>query len=75
MSGIGSYRIPIDNLGNLAEDRSEDTFVFDWDRELLPYRPYIGLRPFKKSEWPIFCGRGHIVEEIVDVLGWPNLPS
>jgi hypothetical protein len=43
--------------------------LFDWDRDLLLGSAYIGLRPFKKAEWPIFCGRANITEEILEVLG------
>jgi hypothetical protein len=31
----------------------------------LPPRPYPGLRPFEKGEWPIFFGRERMADEIV----------
>ena len=33
-----------------------------------PERPYPGLRPFEKSEWPIFFGREKMSGEIIDRL-------
>jgi WD40 repeat protein len=36
---------------------------------LLPPLPYPGIRPFRKEEWPIFCGRQQIVDELLQVLG------
>ena len=34
----------------------------------LPPRPYPGLRPFKKEEWPIFFGRERMTDAIVAQL-------
>lgn len=34
----------------------------------LPPRPYPGLRPFEKQEWPIFFGRERMADAIVKVL-------
>src|SRR5690242_3177108 len=36
---------------------------------LLPEFPYPGLRPFRKEEWPVFCGRSEIVDELLSALG------
>src|SRR5690348_3339438 len=36
---------------------------------LLPEFPYPGLRPFRKEEWPVFCGRSEIVDELLAALG------
>jgi WD40 repeat protein len=36
---------------------------------LLPPLPYPGIRPFRKEEWPIFCGRQQIVDELLQALG------
>ena len=36
--------------------------------ELLPPRPYPGLRPFEKAEWPIFCGRDRLTQDILTIL-------
>ena len=36
--------------------------------DLLPHRPYPGLRPFEKDEWPIFSGRDRLVEAIISIL-------
>ena len=36
--------------------------------ELLPPRPYPGLRPFKKSEWPVFRGRDRLIGDILTIL-------
>ena len=35
---------------------------------LLPKLPYPGIRPFRKDEWPIFCGRQRIVDELLDIM-------
>ena len=35
---------------------------------LLPESPYPGLRPFEKSEWPIFIGRERMASEISNRL-------
>ena len=34
----------------------------------LPPRPYPGLRPFGKDEWPIFFGRERMADEVIDRL-------
>ena len=34
----------------------------------LPRRPYPGLRPFDKDEWPIFFGRERMADEVVSQL-------
>jgi hypothetical protein len=34
----------------------------------LPARPYPGLRPFGKDEWPIFFGREQMADEVVSRL-------
>lgn len=39
----------------------------DLDAE-LPARPYPGLRPFGKNEWPIFFGRERMTEEVISRL-------
>src|SRR5688572_33265878 len=31
----------------------------------LPSRPYPGLRPFEKHEWPIFFGRERMADDVV----------
>jgi WD40 repeat protein len=31
--------------------------------------PYPGIRPYEKAEWPIFCGRQRIVDELLENLG------
>ena len=31
----------------------------------LPTFPYVGLRPFEQSEWPIFFGRERMTEEVI----------
>ena len=35
---------------------------------LLPRRPYPGLRPFEKEEWPIFRGRDRLIQDILTIL-------
>ena len=35
---------------------------------LLPRRPYPGLRPFEKAEWPIFRGRDRLIQDILTIL-------
>ncbi|VVM39993.1 hypothetical protein PS662_02894 [Pseudomonas fluorescens] len=35
---------------------------------ILPPRPYPGLRPFEKNEWPIFFGRERMADAIVSEL-------
>jgi len=32
---------------------------------VLPPRPYPGLRPFDKREWPVFFGRERMVDEVI----------
>lgn len=44
-------------------DQSEDIFAV-----ALPPQPYPGLRPFEKSEWPIFFGREVIINEVIERL-------
>ena len=34
----------------------------------LPPRPYPGLRPFRKSEWPIFFGREPMTDDVIQQL-------
>src|ERR1700730_17740860 len=34
----------------------------------LPPSPYPGLRPFEKSEWPIFFGREKMTDKVIDLL-------
>jgi energy-coupling factor transporter ATP-binding protein EcfA2 len=34
----------------------------------LPVRPYPGLRPFGKDEWPIFFGRERMLDDVVERL-------
>jgi hypothetical protein len=34
----------------------------------LPQAPYPGLRPFEKSEWPIFFGRERMTEQVIEQL-------
>jgi len=34
----------------------------------LPRSPYPGLRPFDKSEWPIFFGRERMTDEVIGQL-------
>jgi hypothetical protein len=42
-----------------APDKVRNVFDFE-----LPERPYPGLRPFSKSEWPIFYGRERMIDEV-----------
>ena len=39
----------------------------------LPPRPYPGLRPFKTSEWRIFCGREGVINDVLYKLGDNNV--
>jgi hypothetical protein len=43
--------------------------------ELLPRRPYPGLRPFEKAEWPIFRGRDRLVQDILTILAENHFAS
>jgi hypothetical protein len=43
-------------------------FVADIFDVALPARPYPGLRPFAKKEWPIFFGRERMVDEVIERL-------
>ena len=43
--------------------------------ELLPRRPYPGLRPFEKAEWPIFSGRDRLVQDILSLLAENHFAS
>ncbi len=38
------------------------------ESEALPSRPYPGLRPFEKEEWPIFRGRDRLIQDILTIL-------
>ena len=42
---------------------TELSSVFDIE---LPPRPYPGLRPFEKHEWPIFFGREIMATDVID---------
>ena len=46
-----------------ARDSVEDVFSV-----ALPARPYPGLRPFGKQEWPIFFGRERMTDEVIGRL-------
>jgi len=39
-----------------------DLSAFDFS---LPSRPYPGLRPFMKDEWPVFFGRERMTDEVI----------
>ena len=43
--------------------------------DLLPRRPYPGLRPFEKAEWPIFRGRDRLIQDILTVLAENHFAS
>jgi len=43
--------------------------------QLLPPRPYPGLRPFKKSEWPVFRGRDRLIQDILTILAGNHFVS
>ncbi|MGH6916417.1 MAG: hypothetical protein ACREJ0_01810, partial [Geminicoccaceae bacterium] len=43
--------------------------------ELLPPRPYPGLRPFEKAEWPIFRGRDRLFQDILTILAENHFAS
>ena len=34
----------------------------------LPPRPYPGLRPFQREEWPIFFGREPMTDRVIDLV-------
>lgn len=48
-----------------ATAHSEVEGIFDL---VLPARPYPGLRPFGKDEWPIFFGRERMTDEVIQRL-------
>jgi energy-coupling factor transporter ATP-binding protein EcfA2 len=43
--------------------------------KLLPRRPYPGLRPFEKAEWPIFRGRDRLIQDILTILARSHFAS
>jgi hypothetical protein len=45
------------------QETSADVFTPE-----LPPSPYPGLRPFEKSEWPIFFGRERMTDEVINRL-------
>ena len=45
-----------------------DTGAADVFAVTLPARPYPGLRPFGKDEWPIFFGREQMIDDVVGRL-------
>jgi hypothetical protein len=47
---------------------SPDTAAADVFAVTLPARPYPGLRPFGKDEWPIFFGREQMIDDVVGRL-------
>ena len=47
---------------------SLDTAASDVFAVTLPVRPYPGLRPFGKDEWPIFFGREQMIDDVVGRL-------
>ena len=47
----------------VIEPDVEDVFTIE-----LPLRPYPGLRPFEKHEWPIFFGRERMADEVIERL-------
>ncbi|MEO8133377.1 MAG: ATP-binding protein [Betaproteobacteria bacterium] len=51
------------DLSAATHDGVDDVFHF-----VLPARPYPGLRPFGKDEWPIFFGRERMIDEIIERL-------
>ena len=53
-----------------------DDSTADWSTtRLLPRRPYPGLRPFEKTEWPIFRGRDRLVQDILEILARSHFAS
>ncbi len=47
---------------------SPDPAAADVFAVTLPARPYPGLRPFGKDEWPIFFGREQMIDDVVGRL-------
>jgi hypothetical protein len=47
---------------------SLDSAAADVFSVTLPVRPYPGLRPFGKDEWPIFFGREQMIDDVVGRL-------
>lgn len=58
-------------LGELGEEAPGWTTA----THLLPGRPYPGLRPFEKAEWPIFRGRDRLVQDILEILARSHFAS
>ena len=50
-------------MTSLAAEQFDSLFAVT-----LPQRPYPGLRPFEKDEWPIFFGRERMADAIVAQL-------
>jgi tetratricopeptide (TPR) repeat protein len=50
-------------MNSTIQETSADVFTPE-----LPPSPYPGLRPFEKSEWPIFFGRERMTEEVINRL-------
>jgi energy-coupling factor transporter ATP-binding protein EcfA2 len=52
----------------VASEPRETTSGWSTAARLLPRRPYPGLRPFEKAEWPIFRGRDRLIQDILTIL-------
>jgi hypothetical protein len=70
MSGVAKSEVRL-------ETQSEASAAANWSApwKLLPSRPYPGLRPFRKEEWPIFRGRDRLVQEILTILARHHFAS
>lgn len=61
----GDWRAHAAGVANLAIKAKQPPQ--DWGLSLPP-KPYPGLRPFNKSEWPIFFGRERMVSDVTSRL-------
>jgi energy-coupling factor transporter ATP-binding protein EcfA2 len=59
----------------VAGEPRETTSGWSTAARLLPRRPYPGLRPFEKVEWPIFRGRDRLIQDILTILAENHLVS
>jgi energy-coupling factor transporter ATP-binding protein EcfA2 len=67
----------VEQSETLAKALSQAGATAGWSAasKLLPRRPYPGLRPFEKAEWPIFRGRDRLVQDILTILARNHFAS
>jgi energy-coupling factor transporter ATP-binding protein EcfA2 len=67
----------VEQSETLAKALSQAGATAGWSAgsEFPPGRPYLGLRPFEKTEWPIFRGRDRLIQDILEILARSHFAS